>query len=304
MSIEEIVERLKTNRCLRKQGKSTVARRLHCSIADVEKARRILAENNNRSIYHSSENKELKVLLFDIETAPMRAYVWGRWNQNISLSETISEWFMLCWSAKWLGKDTVISEKLTPEEALKEDDKRITEILWDLINKADIVVAYNGKKADIKWMNTRFIIHGMNPPSPYLVVDPCATARSVFGFSSNKLDALAGYFGIEHKAETSFELWDRAVRGDKDSLDYMTYYCRKDVVILEKIYLKLRPWDKKHPNCATILKETICPICGSKNYINNDKKYFTASMAHYLYKCLDCGANFRIENNKSKICNH
>ena len=51
---------------------------------------------------NNKTNKFPKILLFDVETAPMRAYVWGRWKQNISLNETISEWYMLCWSAKWL----------------------------------------------------------------------------------------------------------------------------------------------------------------------------------------------------------
>jgi hypothetical protein len=29
--------------------------------------------------------KSLKILLLDIETAPMKAYVWKRWKENISL---------------------------------------------------------------------------------------------------------------------------------------------------------------------------------------------------------------------------
>ena len=36
-----------------------------------------------------------KILIFDIETAPMRAYVWKRYKENISLEQTISESFML-----------------------------------------------------------------------------------------------------------------------------------------------------------------------------------------------------------------
>ena len=80
-----------------------------------------------------------KILLFDVETAPMRAYVWGRWKQNISLNETISEWYMLCWSAKWLYSNTVMHDKLTSVEAINQNDKRIVTNLWKLIDEADIV---------------------------------------------------------------------------------------------------------------------------------------------------------------------
>lgn len=297
MTINEIATRLERDKCLRKQGRSTVAKRLHCSVEEVDKARKIL-KNNNRP----------KILIFDIETAPMRAYVWGRWNQNVSLSETISEWFMLCWSAKWLGRDDVISEKLTAEEALREDDYRIAMSLWELINEADIVVAYNGKKADIKWMNTRFIVHSIPPPSSYIVIDPCEVARKVFGFSSNKLDALAGYFNIEHKMETNFELWDKALRGSQEALDYMSLYCGKDVEILEKVYLKLRPWDKKHFNYSSFINEDCCPICGG-TIEKIEKKYITSSSIFSLYRCKSCGAISRgnkgsKSNSSIKICSH
>lgn len=300
MTIIEIAERLKRDKCLRKQGRSTIAKRLHCHVEDVDKARLYI-----KGLYKEGGPK---VLLFDIETAPMRAYVWGRWNQNISLSETISEWFMLCWSAKWLGSNKVISERLTSEEAINEDDYRITLSLWELINEADIVVAYNGKKADIKWMNTRFIVHSIPPPSNYIVIDPCETARKVFGFSSNKLDALAGYFNIEHKMETSFELWDKAVRGDQNALNYMSLYCGKDVVILEKVYLKLRVWDKKHFNYSVYKNKDCCPICGGRIQ-EIDKKYITSSNAFSLYRCTECGALSRGKkalqsSSNIKVCSH
>ena len=66
-----------------------------------------------------------KILILDIETSPLKAYVWKRWKENISLDQTISEWFMLCWSAKWLFSAETMSCSVTPEDALKEDDSRI-----------------------------------------------------------------------------------------------------------------------------------------------------------------------------------
>ena len=43
-----------------------------------------------------------RVLLYDIETVPNLAYVWGKWEQNVIRFE--SEWHMLCFAYKWLGE--------------------------------------------------------------------------------------------------------------------------------------------------------------------------------------------------------
>ena len=255
---------------------------------------------------NNKTNKFPKILLFDVETAPMRAYVWGRWKQNISLNETISEWYILCWSAKWLYSNTIMYDKLTSEEAINQNDKRIVTNLWKLVDEADIVIAYNGKKADIPWMNTRFIINGLKPPSPYYIIDPCEVARKNFSFSSNKLDALAGYFGIPHKMDTDFTLWDKSVRGDEEALSYMSNYCNKDVLILEEVYLRLRPYIKSHPNIGNFIESTIptCATCGSNTVEEiKDRYYVTPAGKYNLYRCKKCGAISRGRINLNKKVN-
>ena len=113
---------------------------------------------------------------------------------------------MLSWSAKWLDSNETFSAVLTPEEALHEDDTRIVKDLWILLDEADVVIAHNGKKFDVPKCNARFIVAGLAPPSFYKQIDTLDIAKKQFGFSSNKLDALAGYFGFKTKLDTSFEL--------------------------------------------------------------------------------------------------
>ena len=119
----EIVELMKSNPVYLRMGKGKFSKRFKCSPEDIVRAR-IEAKNFTRNIP--------KILLFDVETAPMKAFVWGRWNQNISLDATISEWYMLCWSAKWLDSESTIDYRLTSEEAINEDDSRIVKELWKL----------------------------------------------------------------------------------------------------------------------------------------------------------------------------
>jgi len=43
---------------------------------------------------------QAKVLIFDLETAPLIAYTWGIWDVNINTDFIIRDWFVYCWSAK------------------------------------------------------------------------------------------------------------------------------------------------------------------------------------------------------------
>jgi len=237
----------------------------------------------------------------------MRAFVWKRWKENISLDQTISEWFCLAWSAKWLYSGEVMGEVLTPEEVKEEDDCRIMADLYDLVSKADIIIAHNGDKFDIPKINARFIINGFPPYKSVFSIDTLRIAKKQFGFSSNKLDALAGYFGIEHKMDTDFELWANCMKGDEEALSYMLEYNKKDVTILEEVYLKLRPWIKGHPNLNTIycdMEEINCCNCGSGNLEELIGEYYHTSVGKYqLYRCKDCGALVRGRKAVNRIKN-
>ena len=149
-----------------------------------------------------------------------------------------------------IGEKEVYSNVLTPQEILNEDDGRIVKNLWKLLDEADIVIAHNGKKFDIPKINARFILNECPPPSFYKQIDTKEVAAKQFGFSSNKLDALAGYFGFKVKLDTDFSLWERCMRGDDEALQYMEIYNRHDVELLEEVYIRLRPWIKAHPNVA------------------------------------------------------
>lgn len=309
MNLEQVIKKMCECQYALEMGKRKLAGLWHCSERDIVEAKKAVRGKIERGeIYKKILRKKHlrqetsrrfpKVLIFDIETAPMKAYVWQRWKENISLEQTISEWFVICWSAKWLYAEDVMSGCLTPEEALREDDKRIVADLWKLFDAADIIVAHNGDRFDIPKMNSRFLVNGLMPPSSYFSIDTLTVAKKTFGFSSNKLDALAGYFGIPHKLDTSFELWRDCLAGDQEALDYMVEYNKKDVEILEDVYLRLRPYIKNHPNISNLTDRVCCCSCGSEviEPIPN-KFYYTAVSKFQLYRCKHCGAVFRGRQN-------
>ncbi len=243
------------------------------------------------------------VLILDIETAPLRSYTWGLWKQNVAMNQIISDWFMLTWSAKWLFDDDTLSDKLTPAEAIDQNDSRISKTIWELLNTADIIIAHNAIRFDVKKMNTRFLINGLNPPMPYQVIDTLDHAKKRFAISSNRLDYINKVLGIGRKMDTGgFELWDGCMRGDKASLQKMEDYNRVDVGILEETYLRMRPWIKPHPNMGLFIEDdvTACPTCGSVNIEFNGKPYATTANLYELFRCGECGS---IGRNKKPLPN-
>lgn len=240
-------------------------------------------------------NNSAKILLLDIETSPCKAYIWSLWQDSVNYDALISEWYILCWSAKWLGSKEIISYKLTDFKEYKNDpenDFQLMQKMWELLDEADICVSQNGSRFDHKKINTRFMKHGMTPPSPFKVIDTLIAAKKGFAFTSNKLDSLSQFLGLGKKMDTGgFELWKRCLDGDLKAFEKMQKYCSKDVKLLEKVYLKLRPYIAKHPN-ANIYNNNdtpVCPKCG-KNKIQKRGFAFTTLGKYQRYVCLSCGS--------------
>lgn len=244
--------------------------------------------------HNFSEDKfnNARILLVDIETAPILARVWRVWQENISIEQIKNDWFILCWSAKWLNDNEVIGERVTGREAKKNNDKGIMKTLWKLMDEADVVIGHNGDDFDIPKIRTRFILNGLPPTSPFRSIDTVKIARKQFSFTHNKLDYLAQQFGLDRKLKTDFSLWEKCVKGDDSALQYMLDYNKKDVLILEEVYLKLRGWTKAHPNMNMFQPEIGCSNCGSLKI--QPKGYYTTQAGKYrTWVCGDCGAYSR-----------
>jgi uncharacterized protein YprB with RNaseH-like and TPR domain/DNA-directed RNA polymerase subunit RPC12/RpoP len=163
--------------------------------------------------------------------------------------------------------------------------------LWKLLDEADVVIAHNGDRFDIKKTNARFIYYKLPPPSPYKTIDTLKEAKRYFNFISYKLDNIGDHLGHGRKlVHTGFHLWRGCMTGDPKAWKHMVKYNKRDVVLLEQIYLDLRPWMKTHPD-VSVLSDLPdgCPNCASKS-LKKDGFKRTRSGKYQQYKCLSCGA--------------
>lgn len=292
--LERVVDRFRRKRYMLDMGANKLASYLYTTPDIIREAKRIVRGNFMTNIPASKieEHKKPKILILDIETAPIKAYVWRLWKQDIHIDQIVSDWFMLTWSAKWLFSEEIMSNRLTGLEAKEEDDSRIVKNLWKVLNEADIVITHNGERFDISRIKARFLVHGLPPTTFYQQIDTKKIAQKEFGFSSNKLEALARAFGIDGKIQTDFNLWSSCLRGDEDALYQMETYNRKDVIILESVYYVIRPFIKGHPNFNLYVdsEEPVCPNCGGKDLVFAGYYYYTPTGKYRNYRCRDCGA--------------
>jgi DNA polymerase elongation subunit (family B) len=237
-----------------------------------------------------SERNNVKILLFDLETAPNLAYVWDKYEQDVIAFHT--ERFLLSVAWKFADEKTVHALGLPDFKGYKKDpndDKELVKKLHQLFCEADIVVAHNGSKFDVRMANAFFVRHQLPPPSPYKVVDTLLVARRYYRFNSNRLDDLGKYLGLGEKKQTNgFALWKGCLSGDKTSWKKMLEYNKQDVVLLEKVYLTLRPWMTNHPNINALEgKPDACPTCGSK-HIQSRGVGCNTTRVYTKFQCLDC----------------
>lgn len=238
-------------------------------------------------------NSSMGVLLLDIETSPNKAFVWGLWDQNIGTNQIIDSSEVMCWSAKWLGEKEVMFDA-----TWKSGKKRMLRRIRDLINEADVVVHYNGKKFDIPVLNRAFLLQKMAPPSPYKQVDLLKVSRSEFKFQSHKLDFVSKTLGHGGKVKhEGFQLWVDCMNGVPEAHRKMEKYNKGDVEQLEKVYYDFRPWIKNHPNHGLYSGTAVCTHCGSSNYQARGLAR-TKSVTYQRYQCKACGGWFKGEKHE------
>ncbi len=244
----------------------------------------------------------MKILLFDIENSPIVMWAWGIHNDPSHSTKFVKEdWYVMCWSAKWLNEKKMYSYALPDFDYnhKKPCDKKILKKLWELLNEADIVIAHNGRKFDCRKANARFLIHGMKPPSPYKVIDTLTIARQMFMFTSNRLGDLGEYLKVGKKIDTGgFDLWKDCMEGDAKAWKKMVKYCKQDVLLLEKIYHKLKPYGRV-PNMGVYENRPVCPTCGHPE-IQYHGYGFTDALRYRRFQCSKCGAWGRDRRSDSK----
>jgi hypothetical protein len=232
-----------------------------------------------------------RIAFIDIETAPMIIAAWTPYEANAVWVER--DTFINSFAVKWSDRKSIKVYALPDYSGYQRNrfsDKKIARDLWRTLNDADIIVAHNGDAFDLKKINSRLAVHGLNPPAPYKSIDTLKISRQSCKFDSNKLDNLARYFGIGRKLpNTGADLWRRCDAGDMKAWRTMRRYNAHDVWLLEQVYYKVRPWAKSHPDLRLYADAPGCPKCLSKN-VQRRGVSVARARKYQRFQCSDCGS--------------
>lgn len=234
----------------------------------------------------------MKILHLDIETFPNTVYTWGLWDQNIGIDMIEEPGKVACWGAMWEGADEVMFDSVHQSTQLQ-----MLRGIHKLINEADAVCTYNGDKFDLPWLRGDFIRVGLAPTAPVKSIDLLKTVRTQFRFPSNKLQYVSQALGIGEKVDTGgFELWKGCMNGDEDSWKLMEEYNIQDVLLLQRLYARIKGFIKNHPNHSLFTGHLVCPNCGSDH--RRIRGYSdTAAGRYHRFQCKDCGKYYRGNQN-------
>lgn len=233
----------------------------------------------------------------DIETTPLIVKTWSMWKTTIQPANIVQDRGILCIGWKKVGAGKRASSVRVGAD--KTERQMLSE--WRAaIDDADILIGHNLAHFDLKHITAKLIEHDLPPLQKLNVIDTLAEVKKVAKFSSNRLDFLCGKLLNEHKLDTDMELWDACMAGDESALERMARYCRHDVEITERLYVRLRPYMKNHPNIAET-DSANCPRCNSE-IATVRKVYRTKNGQERAHlHCTACMAPFTIAARSEKL---
>ena len=162
----------------------------------------------------------------------------------------------------------------------------------EVTNQADELIGHNGDKFDLAWIRTRCLFHGITIFPKYVTIDTLKIARSKFRFNSNRLNYIADFLGIGQKIKTEFGLWkDIVLNKDAKAMSEMIKYCKKDVILLEKVYKELSKHieSKTHYGVIFGADRGSCPECGSDELHVSKRRVSASGLKKIQYQCTTCG---------------
>lgn len=232
---------------------------------------------------------QMRILLFDIETSLAKVYTYGLWDQNISIANIIEHPRMIAFTAKWLGE-----KKIHAYSEYHQSRQEMLEALHALLDEADLVVGWNSKGFDVRWVNSEFMVENMLPPSPYKQLDLMQEAKRNARFLSNKLDYISERLLGDNKIDYNMsKMWIKVDNPDtteaerKKEWNAMLKYAKKDTALLEPMYLDLLPWLRlPHPVQSGDDK---CRNCGS-NDLEKRGVARTLNGTYQRFQCRSCGS--------------
>lgn len=273
---------------------------------DTEIVRKYITKTKGKILKKAGPNgalkqKDLKILIFDIETSPFYYPTFRLGEQYLSPCDYImGEVKIICISYKWVGEDVV--HTLTWDK--NQNEKKMLEKFIRLMAQANEIVGHNIDRFDIKHLRTRCLMNSVLMYTKYRTFDTLKKFRHSFTFLSNKLDYLSKKLEVGKKNEHEGKgLWikvcyDTDPKVREESLKEMVAYCEQDVVLNEDVYSLIKPYVSHNTNHAVANHghKWQCPSCASKDVQHHHTDTTAMGYIKRHMRCNHCKTSYHVSN--------
>lgn len=240
-----------------------------------------------------------KVMIYDIETCRVRAWLWWSGKQYIHSSQLIDEPAIITVSWKWLGDDKV--HHLTWDK--NHSDKKLMEEFLKEYNKADMVIGYNNDNFDNRWINARAMKYNLDVNTFVRSFDIMKEEKRVFRTAGYSMDYMTKYSNVVHKQGHEGKImWEMIQTGtpeqQEEYLEKMVQYNIGDIVATEELYFRLRKYfgHKIHFGVLHGGEKFSCPDTGSLNVEWYKTTATPAGTVQVIMRNKDTKALYKITN--------
>ena len=143
----------------------------------------------------------------------------------------------------------VYSDLITRREIMSaavEPDRRIVQSCLRSLKHADVIVTYNGTRFDVPLLRSRSLVHDLNFPAygQLLHIDLYFAAKRLLRLTSKRMGNVSRFLQLTDKDFYDISVWNRARRGDVESLNHIYQHNVSDLLITQDLLVTLGPYQK------------------------------------------------------------
>jgi hypothetical protein len=233
-----------------------------------------------------------RVLFWDCETKPVKFWAWRTGKQYLGHNQIVDgeKFNIICICYKWLGSREIHSLTWNKRQDSASMIKKFTKIL----ESADVAIAQNGDKYDVKQLNTQRLLHRQPPIAWPTTEDTRKMIRKHFYVTSSSLEYMSKLLTGSGKERMEFRDWlDIVEKRCPKALAKMVSYCKTDVRKLEEVWKRLQPYTppRAHRGIMLYNKREGCPSCGAQ-HVTKYGTQITSTARLQKWRCQKCAYIF------------
>lgn len=238
-----------------------------------------------------------RILFYDIETSPLRAWVWKLGEQYVGhtqLDNAYSRYGIICVTYCWNDDKNA---KVIDWGYEEQDTAAVVESFDQIIQQADFTIGKNSDRFDTKMINACRMFSGLPglPEWTKYTDDLEKQMRRYFKLPSQSLDYISSQLGLGGKIKMEMSDWINIVEKTplgKECFTRMLKYGKKDVEDTRFLWNKLvEHFDPKfNYGVWKGSLDILCKHadCGSSNIRKNGTRA-TGQTRYQEYLCNECG---------------